>query len=92
MKKDFAVNPDLTSMQLLYLDRIQMEWIAVGMWIEIGALNEPQTNESHPRFVFCSVLPLLLAFVSSLFQIDTNKSIIQKRLKKVSESVAILSF
>lgn len=92
MKKDFAVNPDLISMQLLYLDRIQMEWIAMGMWIDIDSLNEPPKNESHPRFVSCSVFPLLFAFVSFLFQIDTNKSITQKRLKKVSESIAIMSF
>lgn len=53
----------------------------------IATLTEPQTDESHPHFVSCSVLPLSFAFVSSLFQIDTNKSITQKRLKKVSEPV-----
>lgn len=45
--------------------------------------------------ILCLVLSFLyyfVAFVSFLFQIDTNKSITQKRLKKVSGPVAILSF
>lgn len=31
MKKEFAVNPDLTSMPLTSLDKISQEWIAVGI-------------------------------------------------------------
>ena len=86
MKKEFAVNPDLTSMPLTYLGRIPQELIAMGMWTEIGAPPSLEQTESHPHFVSCSVLSFsfIVCFVSSLFQIDTNKSITQKRLKKVS--------
>lgn len=94
MKKGFAVNPDLTSMPLAYLGRILQEWIAMGMLRETDMLEQMNLILI---FLSCSVFPLLLfffffAFVSSLFQIDTNKSITQKRLKKVSEPVTILSF
>ena len=89
MKKEFAVNPDLTSMPLTYLGRIPAGMDCHG---DVDRDSHARTNESHPHVVSCSVFPLLFAFVSSLFQIDTNKSITQKRLKKVSEPVAILSF
>lgn len=91
MKKGFAVNPDLTSMPLMYLGRISQEWIAMGMLREIDVLGQLNLT-----LIFCLVLSflcfVLFASVSSLFQIDTNKSITQKRLKKVSEPVPILSF
>lgn len=88
MKKGFAVTGDLISMPLTYLGKTPQEWIAVEM---LRGINAFEQHESHPHFMSCSVFPIyyFFAFVSSLFQIDTNKSITQKRLKKVSEPVTI---
>lgn len=62
----------------------------------MGMQRKATLEQMNLILVLCPVLPFpsllfFVAFVSSLFQIDTNKSITQKRLKKVSDPVAILS-
>lgn len=103
----FAVHPALTSMLPMSLHRMSRSWNGL-LFKKTNPLNQMNliliffvcvcmyVCVSVCVFVYVSrsVFPLLLcvAFVSSLFQIDTNKSITQKRLKKVSETVTVLSF
>lgn len=54
MKKEFAVNPDLTSMPLAHLGRIPQEWMAVGMWIEKATLEQ-----MNLVLILCLVLSFL---------------------------------
>lgn len=91
MKSGFALNPDLSSMPVTFAGQYPPGMD--GHWDVGGNVDTLGTNESHPRFVSVAVFPFLFffAFVSSLFQIDTNKSITQKRLKKVPEPITILS-
>lgn len=77
-----------TSMPLTYPGRIPQGRIAAG-------LQTDDPRQMNLVLMLCLVLSFLyyfVAFVSFLFQIDTNKSITQKRLKKVSGPIAISSF
>lgn len=68
-------------------------WTGMDADVDRNSLIDWASNRwiSSSFCVLCC-LSFIVCFVSSLFQIDTNKSITQKRLKKVSEPVAIFFF
>lgn len=77
MQRDYDVYAESTSMPLLYLEKksLRSRFVWRLKLMQIGFIP-----------FFCFILfPSWFASVSSLFQIGTDKSINQKRLKKVSE-------